>query len=384
MYKNQLQELAQRSCFNLPSYACIREGPDHAPRFKASVNFCGEVFESPNYCTTLRQAEHSAAEVALNVLSSRCPSKSLTARVLDETGVYKNLLQETAHRAGLKLPVYTTVRSGPGHVPVFTCTVELAGLSFNGEAAKTKKQAEKNAAIAAWSSLKTMPNLTSNCDETKRIRRKENQTQGGRRMVRGLREDGPSNYSPHYSQQIKLRDLLLDDYLESLTNKQTCFVSLLPPPPPRTTSKILPPSPPPSMARPVQAIVQEVPPLLEEHQKEEEDQWLNGKKGEVTGMYNNNKTFSVPPTTCGHMGRTTYNGRYHHPQRIAPAVQIRSVIPVCAAPPQAMRPLPSNPPSVVLKEVVPSTSTSSSSAASTSKSTNTTELNSMVNSMLRL
>lgn len=82
MYKNQLQELAQRSCFNLPSYACIREGPDHAPRFKASVNFCGEVFESPNYCTTLRQAEHSAAEVALNVLSSRCPSKSLTARVL--------------------------------------------------------------------------------------------------------------------------------------------------------------------------------------------------------------------------------------------------------------------------------------------------------------
>ena len=72
----------------------------------------------------------------------------------DETGIYKNLLQETAHRAGLKLPVYTTVRSGPGHVPTFTCSVELAGMNFNGEAAKTKKQAEKNAAIAAWSALK--------------------------------------------------------------------------------------------------------------------------------------------------------------------------------------------------------------------------------------
>ncbi|GMP60678.1 hypothetical protein CsSME_00023435 [Camellia sinensis var. sinensis] len=47
MYKNQLQELAQRSCFNLPSYSCIREGPDHAPRFKATVNFNGETFESP-------------------------------------------------------------------------------------------------------------------------------------------------------------------------------------------------------------------------------------------------------------------------------------------------------------------------------------------------
>ncbi|KAK9136988.1 hypothetical protein Sjap_007582 [Stephania japonica] len=156
MYKNQLQELAQRSCFNLPSYACIREGPDHAPRFKATVNFNGETFESPTFCTTLRQAEHAAAEVALNELAKRGPSRSLAAKVLDETGVYKNLLQETAHRAGLNLPVYTTIRSGPGHVPVFTCKVELAGHSFNGEPAKTKKQAQKNAAMAAWSALKQL------------------------------------------------------------------------------------------------------------------------------------------------------------------------------------------------------------------------------------
>ncbi|XP_031503319.1 double-stranded RNA-binding protein 2 [Nymphaea colorata] len=156
MYKNQLQELAQRSCFNLPSYTCIREGPDHAPRFKATVNFNGEVFESPNYCTTLRQAEHAAAEVALNTLSNRGPSQALAARILDETGVYKNLLQEIAQRAGAALPVYTTVHSGLGHLPVFTCTVELAGISFTGEPAKNKKQAEKNAAMAAWSSLKQL------------------------------------------------------------------------------------------------------------------------------------------------------------------------------------------------------------------------------------
>lgn len=64
------------------------------------------------------------------------------------------MLQETAHRAGINLPVYTTVRSGPGHVPVFSCTVELAGMTFSGEPAKAKKQAQKNAAIAAWSALK--------------------------------------------------------------------------------------------------------------------------------------------------------------------------------------------------------------------------------------
>ncbi|XP_010521763.1 PREDICTED: double-stranded RNA-binding protein 2 [Tarenaya hassleriana] len=161
MYKNQLQELAQRSCFNLPSYTCIREGPDHAPRFKATVNFNGEIFESPHYCSTLRQAEHSAAEVALNALSNRGPSHSLAARILDETGVYKNLLQEIAQRVGAPLPRYTTFKSGLGHQPVFTGIVELAGITFTGEPAKNKKQAEKNAAMSAWSSLKQLAKETS-------------------------------------------------------------------------------------------------------------------------------------------------------------------------------------------------------------------------------
>ncbi|XP_076921214.1 double-stranded RNA-binding protein 6-like [Bidens hawaiensis] len=156
MYKNQLQELAQRSCFNIPSYTCIREGPDHAPRFKAAVNFNGETYESPNYCTTLRQAEHSAAEIALSELASHGPSNSLAARILDETGVYKNLLQEVSQRVGSSLPTYTTSRSGLGHLPIFTCTVELAGCIFTGEPAKNKKQAEKNAAMSAWSSLKLL------------------------------------------------------------------------------------------------------------------------------------------------------------------------------------------------------------------------------------
>ncbi|PWA87225.1 double-stranded RNA-binding domain-containing protein [Artemisia annua] len=158
MYKNQLQELAQRSCFNLPSYTCIREGPDHAPRFKAAVNFNGETYECCNYFTTLRQAEHSAAEVALQALASanRGSVHSLAARILDETGVYKNLLQEVSQRVGALLPTYTTFRSGRGHLPVFTCTVELADCIFTGEPAKNKKQAEKNAAMSAWSSLKLM------------------------------------------------------------------------------------------------------------------------------------------------------------------------------------------------------------------------------------
>ncbi|KAJ0458489.1 putative double-stranded RNA-binding domain-containing protein [Helianthus annuus] len=76
--------------------------------------------------------------------------------IKDETGVYKNLLQEVSQRVGSSLPTYTTVRSGLGHLPVFTCTVELAGCTFTGAPAKNKKQAEKNAAMSAWSSLKLL------------------------------------------------------------------------------------------------------------------------------------------------------------------------------------------------------------------------------------
>ncbi|XP_062200863.1 double-stranded RNA-binding protein 6-like isoform X2 [Phragmites australis] len=95
----------------------------------------------------------------------------------DETGVYKNLLQEVAQRVGAPLPSYTTERSGLGHLPVFTCTVELAGITFTGDPAKNKKQAEKNAASAAWSSLKQLvrqeansSNEPENNDEQEQIR----------------------------------------------------------------------------------------------------------------------------------------------------------------------------------------------------------------------
>ncbi|MCO5608633.1 hypothetical protein L7F22_062846 [Adiantum nelumboides] len=165
MHKNQLQELAQRSSFNLPAYSCIREGPDHAPRFKATVNFNGELFESLKFFSTLRQAEHAAAEVALNVLLERGSSQLLAAKVLDETGMCKNLLQETAQRAGVSLPVYFTSKEVEGHIPIFSCTVEVGGRIFAGEPAKSKKQAEKNAAMVAWSSIRqfTDPLKKSDC-----------------------------------------------------------------------------------------------------------------------------------------------------------------------------------------------------------------------------
>ncbi|XP_010554121.1 PREDICTED: double-stranded RNA-binding protein 3-like [Tarenaya hassleriana] len=377
MYKNQLQELAQRSCFNLPSYTCIREGPDHAPRFKASVNFNGEIFESPTYCSTLRQAEHAAAEVALNSLSSRGPSRFLTARVLDETGIYKNLLQETAHRAGLDLPVYTNVRSGPGHTPTFSCTVELAGMSFTGEPAKTKKQAEKNAAIAAWSALKKMRGLDSLAEKEgeekeqevvarvlssfrpKEVKRREPHQSRRRTLTRSHRDTN----SDLLSGKLRLINLLSNSHEASSSQKhhQTSFISQIPPP---KSSRILPNN--------SSRVLSSVKPFQQQSREESQEKFQECvEKGHLakTEMIikslplptaqNNTTTndspthrssyskllpFSDKATTAEvfYKSRGLYTGGFSlNPHRMAPAVQIRSVIPVCAAPPpQPAKPNP--------------------------------------------
>lgn len=197
MYKNQLQELAQRSCFNLPSYTSIREGPDHAPRFKAVVNFNGECFECPNFCSTLRQAEHAAAEVALSDLSIRGPPHSLAARVLDETGIYKNVLQEVSQRVGASLPLYITSRSSSGCIYSFTCTVKLAGITFTGEPAKSKKQAEKNAAMAAWVSLKQLAQEALGISSSTTTKSDEQEQVTVARFLQSyLKKERPSNSQP--------------------------------------------------------------------------------------------------------------------------------------------------------------------------------------------
>ncbi|XP_010514370.1 PREDICTED: double-stranded RNA-binding protein 3-like [Camelina sativa] len=337
MYKNQLQELAQRSCFNLPSYTCTREGPDHAPRFKASVNFNGEIFESPSYCSTLRQAEHSAAEVALSALSSKGPSKSLTARVLDETGIYKNLLQETAHRAGLDLPVYTSVRSGPGHIPTFSCNVELAGMSFKGESAKTKKQAEKNAAISAWFSLRKMPSLAPLKGEEKEqevvarvlsrfrpkeVRRREPNQSRRRTVIRTIRQNTTTT-----------RDLLCEK-LRSINLYTNEASSSSPSPPPRFW--------PSRTNLPQQE--SKVKSLLEKCQEyAERKQSLDDSvppKPELIIKSSTLPSLSVESRRNNLLPFPSF-GLNH--QKLAPAVRIRSVIPVCSAPPPKPNPNPTNP-----------------------------------------
>ncbi|KAL7003391.1 HLA class II histocompatibility antigen, DR beta 4 chain, partial [Sarracenia purpurea var. burkii] len=91
LYKNLLQNYAQKRNFSLPQYSCESEGPSHASRFKSKVIIDGITYESPEFFSPIKEAEHAAAKVAWESLSTNEIHE-------DDFGLYKNLLQEFAHR----------------------------------------------------------------------------------------------------------------------------------------------------------------------------------------------------------------------------------------------------------------------------------------------
>ncbi|KAK6147399.1 hypothetical protein DH2020_018311 [Rehmannia glutinosa] len=145
MYKNQLQQYAQKKNFGFPVYTSEAEGPPHARRFKSRVSLDGKSYETLEFFSTLKEAEQAAAKVACQVLSVNV--------IQEDGGLYKNLLQELAQKKGLLCPSYMTLRSGMSHRPSFVSTVEVGSHTFRGAEAKTKKQAEMNAAKTAYCAL---------------------------------------------------------------------------------------------------------------------------------------------------------------------------------------------------------------------------------------
>ncbi|KAJ4839288.1 hypothetical protein Tsubulata_035581 [Turnera subulata] len=148
LLKNQLQSYTQKRNLALPVYCCERHGPPHACRFKGKVMVDGKMFETQELFTTVNRAELAAAKIAL---MSLLPD-GIEQASLDDLS-YKNLLQEFAQKKGYPLPVYSTARAGEVHVPIFTSTVEIGGGDFKGQEARTKKQAEMNAARVAYFAL---------------------------------------------------------------------------------------------------------------------------------------------------------------------------------------------------------------------------------------
>ncbi|GAB4824563.1 hypothetical protein Ancab_007437 [Ancistrocladus abbreviatus] len=146
-YKRQLQN-NWKKC-DAPMFPFKVGNPtrsDDALQHKASAVVNRRSFESSELFDDVKEPELDAAKVALISLSEKGCS-------LEDRRSYKNRLQELAQREGLSLPTYKTLKSGVPHLPTFYSTVELEGEIFNGKGAKSKKQAEINAAEVAYTAL---------------------------------------------------------------------------------------------------------------------------------------------------------------------------------------------------------------------------------------
>lgn len=161
MYKAKLQELCQRTLWSLPDYSISREGPDHNPRFKASVTVNGVVFVTANVSRSSKQALNDAAKLAFDHFSSQpvrppktIPRDASTSSFSDVLHLYKTQLQNYAQKANLDLPVYTCESEGPPHASCFKSKVTVGGQTYEGETFfRTVKEAEHAAAKIALMSL---------------------------------------------------------------------------------------------------------------------------------------------------------------------------------------------------------------------------------------
>lgn len=70
LYKTQLQTYTQKRNLPLPVYTSESTGPSHNCCFKSKVTVAGQTYESPEFFSTLKDAEHAAAKTALISLSS--------------------------------------------------------------------------------------------------------------------------------------------------------------------------------------------------------------------------------------------------------------------------------------------------------------------------
>ncbi|XP_010553800.1 PREDICTED: double-stranded RNA-binding protein 4 [Tarenaya hassleriana] len=86
MYKSKLQDACHRQRWELPVYAVKREGPDHDPRFQATVVIDGVAFQSRESCRSIKQAQNEAARVALGYAmfpsAGSSSSKNVSANTL--------------------------------------------------------------------------------------------------------------------------------------------------------------------------------------------------------------------------------------------------------------------------------------------------------------
>ncbi|CAN1176527.1 Double-stranded RNA-binding protein 4 [Linum perenne] len=155
MYKSKLQIYAQKRNLLLPEYDAEQYGPPHVSQFRCSVTVDRQTYWSEGLSPTVKDAEQSAAKVALQALHPEGNE--------EEDLMYKSMLKEKIQKKGGCRPSYMTWKTDRVHLPTFLSTVEVEGVAFMGGEARTKKLAQMSAAKFAYTQLMEGKHLRNIC-----------------------------------------------------------------------------------------------------------------------------------------------------------------------------------------------------------------------------
>jgi len=162
-FKSRLNELAQKKQIPFPTYDSVNVNGG----FFSTVTFNDNKYKSMTTCKKRKEAEQSAAQVALNVLvGTPLPEEAMVLGELDVTKMVsearkasqpvalKNRLQEYCQRLGKTLPQYETKANKADKT--YQSTVTVQDQTYTGSAMPGKKNAETSAAEAALKALELM------------------------------------------------------------------------------------------------------------------------------------------------------------------------------------------------------------------------------------
>ncbi|KAK9700244.1 hypothetical protein RND81_08G226200 [Saponaria officinalis] len=160
MYKNRLQEFAQRANLQLPSYHTVNEQElRQVPKFRSTVEVDGEKYTSTNTFTTRKAAEQDVAKLALESISKKiknCVSRNTKdggfPPIHEDRVFSKSILHEFAAKKNLEKPTYDTVKLESA-LPLFVSSLVFDGVKYTGEPSVNKKEAEQLAARAVILSI---------------------------------------------------------------------------------------------------------------------------------------------------------------------------------------------------------------------------------------
>ncbi|XVE58843.1 hypothetical protein DITRI_Ditri04bG0201700 [Diplodiscus trichospermus] len=181
LYKNHLQEYAQRSGLQLPVYESSSEGFPHAPRFRASVRVNQTTYTSKLTFPHRKEAEQNVAKIALEIIKEESSTKDKpsfsTTTIYEDPKCCKSILNEYAFRTNHTSPKYTTIQQDKSH-PVYVSSLVFDGKTYTGEVGGSKKEAEQLVARITIESL-----LGSDSGILHQIINSKNKTYGGRNII---------------------------------------------------------------------------------------------------------------------------------------------------------------------------------------------------------